>query len=62
MTGANNFVRELRDLGYARLPAETLVRMRDHGVTPAFVRAAKSRASTTQSPDELIRLKDRGNF
>ena len=36
--------------------------MRDHGVTPDFIRTVKSRTSTAPTPEELIRMRDRGSY
>ena len=33
-----DFIREMRDMGYAKLSIEELVRLRIHGATPAFIR------------------------
>jgi hypothetical protein len=49
-------------LGYASLPLETLVRLKDHGVSAAFIRRVKSERHDTPAVEELIRLKNRGEY
>ena len=42
------------------LPLATLIRLRDHGVTPDFVQRVKVRGNSTPTVEELIRLRDSG--
>lgn len=51
----------LRAAGFDQLPAETLVRTRDHGVNPDFIHRVKSRG-TAPTVDELIYMRDRGSY
>lgn len=51
------FVRELRGLGYASLPAADLVSLHRCGVTADFVRQANARRGTRLSAAELVRLR-----
>jgi hypothetical protein len=53
------YVDELGALGARNVPVDTLVRMRDHGVTPEMMRALQ-RAGYRLSPEELVRLVDHG--
>jgi hypothetical protein len=53
-------VRELAPLGYTVVPLDPLIRMRDHGVDPEFVRRVQQRGSGRPSIDELIQRRDRG--
>jgi hypothetical protein len=52
-------VQGFRNVGYDRLPMQTLIRMRDHGVTPEYATAIR-RDGTQPTPEELVRLRDRG--
>ena len=47
-------------LGYKGLPIETLIRLRDHGVTPDYVVETQKRGLKDLPADEIIRLRDRG--
>ena len=53
------FVADLAAAGYERMPPADLARLRDHGVSAGFVRIA-NRGGQRLSPDELIRLRERG--
>ena len=50
---STDFVRELASLGYRNLPLETLVRLRDHGVTPSFVSELKTTRPTISSTSRI---------
>ena len=50
----------MADLGYKGVPLDSLIRMRDHGVDPAYVRRLQQRGVSNLSVDELIRRRDRG--
>jgi hypothetical protein len=54
------FITDLASLGLKRLTADDLVRARDHGVSPAWVRVINSRNRSTLSIDELLGLRDQG--
>jgi len=47
-------------VGYKDVPLDALIRMRDHGVDPAFVRRVQQRGLGHLSVDELIGRRDRG--
>jgi hypothetical protein len=47
------YIKELKALGYDRLPIEDLVTLRDHGLTPDRIRAANARAGTRLPIDML---------
>ena len=53
------YVGELRALGYAGLAADEIVRLRDHGVMPDFIREA-NRGGGRHTPEELVRLRTGG--
>jgi hypothetical protein len=55
------FVAELHAAGYDGLSAQELARLRDHGVSAGFVRTANA-SGRKLTPDELIRLRDRGEW
>ena len=48
-------------LGYKGVPLDALIRMRDHGVDPEYVRRLQQRGSGRLSVDEFIRRRDRGD-
>jgi len=52
----------LRDLGYPKLTANELVRLRDHGVTATAVRRVKDLLKEPPSVEELIQMRSRGAF
>ena len=57
------YLQGLAEAGYRGLPLEEVVRMRDHGVTSAFIRrvsTANGAEGGRLAPDQLIRLRDRG--
>ena len=43
------------------MPLDDLIRMRDHGVDPEYVRRLQQRGSGQLSVDELIQRRDRGD-
>jgi hypothetical protein len=53
------YLQGLGEAGYKGLPLDEVVRMRDHGVTSAFIRRVSVEGRL--EPDQLIRLRDRGN-
>jgi hypothetical protein len=54
------FIKELKRLGYDKVPVDQLIRARDHGVTASFIQKMRDRGYTNLSLDELINLRDRG--
>ena len=46
--------------GYRNLSIGELVRLRDHGVDPDWVRRQNARMREPMTVDELVRLRDRG--
>jgi len=50
----------MKELGLKELTLQQIVRMRDHGVTPGFIKHAQSRGFKTTDPDEIVRLKNGG--
>ena len=53
-------MQELVTLGYKDLSLEQLIRLRDHGVDPTYIRELKTMGYTNQTPDDLVQLRDRG--
>jgi hypothetical protein len=51
----------MAELGYKGIPLDGLIRMRDHGVDPAYVRRLQQRGVSNLSVDEIIRRRDRGD-
>ena len=51
------FVRELSELGYSRVPAQKLVEMRIHGVTPAFIRRVAAAGYRKVPIDKLVQMR-----
>ena len=45
----------MRELGYADVPLEDLIRLRDHGVSASFVREQNAGPRGCLSVDELVR-------
>jgi hypothetical protein len=56
------YVQTLRDLGYAKLTTNELVRLRDHGVTASYVRRVKDLLKEAPSVEELIQMRSQGAF
>jgi hypothetical protein len=54
-----NFVDGMRRVGFGGLGIEDLIRLRDHGVTPAFAETAR-RNYDARTVSEIIRLRDSG--
>ena len=52
--------REVAALGYRSQPIESLIRLRDHGVTPEYVKELKSLGYEGVPIDDLAALRDRG--
>ena len=50
------YIQEVRSLGYPDIPADKILEMKIHGVTPDFVREAKNRFKDL-SLDQIIQLK-----
>jgi hypothetical protein len=50
------FAREVGQAGFGKVSVDDLVRLRDHGVSAAFLKTHKD----GRSIDEIIRLRDRG--
>jgi hypothetical protein len=42
------------------VPIESLIRLRDHGVDPDYIRRLQSRGTEHLSVDDLIRRRDHG--
>jgi bla regulator protein BlaR1 len=53
-------VREMAALGYSKLPLESLIRVRDHGVTPAYVREVMALGYDQVAIEDLVTLRDHG--
>jgi hypothetical protein len=53
------FISELRAMGYDRVSAEEIIRLRDHGISAGFIRTS-NRDGGHLSPDDLIRLRETG--
>lgn len=54
------FITELHNMGYEKLTVEELTRLRDHGISPGFIRVS-NQSGVRLTPDELIRLRERGS-
>jgi len=54
------FVSEIKAEGYADVPAETAIRLKNHDVDREFIRRAKSQGYGNATLDELISLRNRG--
>jgi len=48
------------DAFFSNLTADQLIELRDHGVTPAFVREMRELGFTDLSPDDLVEWRDHG--
>src|SRR4051794_41127783 len=48
------------DAYFSNLAADQLVELRDHGVSPAFVRQMRELGFTDLSPNDLVKLRDHG--
>ena len=59
MESTRQFVRELGDAGHRKLPLDELIRVRDHGVTPEYVREMRQLGHAPPI-DELVRVRDHG--
>jgi hypothetical protein len=51
----------MAEVGYKGIPLDALVRLRDHGVDPTYVRRLQQRGMSNLSVDEIIRRRDRGD-
>jgi len=51
---------EIKEIGYANTSIEQLVRLKDHGVSAAYIKRMKERGYPDLTLDEYIRLRDRG--
>ena len=51
---------DLKELGYDRLAIEDLRRMKDHGVSAAFIRELRELGYNNLPIEQLVRLKDHG--
>jgi hypothetical protein len=51
-----------KPIGYTNLTAGELVRMRDHGVTPSYVRRVKELLKESPSAEQLIRMRSGGEI
>jgi hypothetical protein len=47
-------------LGYKGVPLEALIRMRDHGVDPGYVKRLQQAGVSSLSVDEIIHRRERG--
>src|SRR2546423_6199117 len=48
------------DAFFSNLTPDQLIELRDHGITPAFVREMRELGFTDLSPDDLVELRDHG--
>jgi hypothetical protein len=48
------------EVGYKGLPLDDLIRMRDHGVDPSYIRRVQQKGLGHLSVDQLIERRDRG--
>ena len=54
------FVRELAALGYTNQSMESLIQLRDHGVTPQYAQELKTLGYDRLAPADVIALRDHG--
>jgi hypothetical protein len=54
------FIKEIKALGFDRVPPDQLVAMRIHDVSPAFIQKMRSRGFNDASIERLIELKIHG--
>ena len=59
-TERHRVVSELASLGYPKLPIDTLIRIRDHGVTADYVKEIKALGYPRLEIDDLVGLRDHG--